>query len=328
VSDRHALRLLPVALAIGLACCGHERVHYAVTAPARDFVAFPAVVTRPMPPVLYALSDVHGGYDRMVTLLETWGLVAKSPASPAALRWTAGNAILVVVGDLVDKGPRSVDVVDALMALQTSATLAGGDVIVLLGNHEAEYFVDPGNDKTTKGDGFASDLDRRGLSPVDVASGQDPRGLFLRQAPLGAKVGSWFFAHAGRTHGRSLEELEGALSAAILRNDHYEDAELTGPDSILEARDWWGDGSVAVAGAKALGVAHIVMGHDPNALGVAGSIQVGAGTALLRIDCGLSPGVDYSDGRLLRVRIDGGHEIAEELRPNGNKSEIFNKSIN
>ena len=48
-----------------------------------------------------------------------------------------------------------------------------------------------------------------------------------------------------------------------------------------------------------------------------GAIALDANGALLRIDCGMSPGVDDSHGSLLRVRLDGGHEVAEALTPDG-----------
>lgn len=42
-----------------------------------------------------------------------------------------------------------------------------------------------------------------------------------------------------------------------------------------------------------------------------------AGSGLLRIDCGVYPGVDYGEGKLLRVRTDAGTEVAESPDPTG-----------
>lgn len=81
-------------------------------------------------PRIVAVADVHGAYDALTALLEAAGLV------DAELAWTGGETHLVSLGDLVDRGPRSRDVMDLLMRLQNEAEAAGGRVHVLLGNHE------------------------------------------------------------------------------------------------------------------------------------------------------------------------------------------------
>ncbi len=78
-----------------------------------------------------ALSDVHGAYDAMVRTLSRAGLLGP------ATEWTGGDAHLVIVGDLVDRGPDSRKAMDLLMRLEGEAGTAGGRVHVLLGNHEA-----------------------------------------------------------------------------------------------------------------------------------------------------------------------------------------------
>ena len=82
--------------------------------------------------VVYALSDIHGGYDRMAALLAKNGVLAGVPPSPDRAEWAAGDAVLVVAGDLIDKGPQPVEVIDALRALEASAPRSGGLVVVLL----------------------------------------------------------------------------------------------------------------------------------------------------------------------------------------------------
>lgn len=51
--------------------------------------------------------------------------------------WTGGSTVLVQVGDVVDRGPRSLDIIHDLMRLQREAPRAGGRVVALVGNHEA-----------------------------------------------------------------------------------------------------------------------------------------------------------------------------------------------
>jgi hypothetical protein len=265
------------------------------------------------PRLLYALSDVHGGYDRLAALLAAAGVIAASPSRPSAMAWAAGDAILVVSGDLFDKGPQGLEVIDALRALEASAEPAGGRVIVLLGNHEAEFFVNPTNAKATRTDGLDRELEAAGIDPYRFLS-DDPRGVWLQGRPFGARIGGWFFAHGGSTRGRSVAELDAALRADLEAHPTFDGPEMVGDASILEQRAWYEDPAVAPANARALGVRHIVFGHDPNALGPRGSIAVAQQGVLLRIDCGMSPVVNDSEGCVLRVRHEGDVAIAEELR--------------
>ena len=271
---------------------------------------------------VYALSDVHGGYDRLAALLAAAGLAKPAPATASAITWAGADSILIVVGDLIDKGPQPIEVIDALRALETSAAAAGGRVIVLLGNHEAEFFVNPTNSKADGSDGVDRELAALQIDPSTLAAGTEPRGAWLLARPFGARVGRWFFAHAGSTKGRTVAALDAALRAALTAHPTFDSDEIVGADSILEARDWYGDPMVTTANVAALGVDHVVFGHDPNALGPRGAIAVAQDRRLLRIDCGMSPLVNDSDGRVLRIRREGAVEIAEELGISGPR-ELF-----
>jgi hypothetical protein len=78
-----------------------------------------------------AVGDIHGAYDEVTAILRRAGLIDEQ------LRWTGGDAHLVSMGDLVDRGARSRAVLELFMALQPAAAQAGGQVHVLLANHEA-----------------------------------------------------------------------------------------------------------------------------------------------------------------------------------------------
>jgi hypothetical protein len=316
-------RTLLGALALA-ACSSHTRVPYTVLSGPRDWATHPAVVEiDPAPDTIYAVSDVHGGYDRLVALLARHGVIAAAPSSPGLAKWSAGHAVLVVAGDIFDKGPAPLEAVDFLRALEGDASSAGGRVVVTLGNHEGEFLYDPQNDKATKDDGVDQEIHARGLDPLAFANGSDPHGQWLRNLPFAVRVGRWFFSHAGDTHGRSVSALETALRSAVDAHN-YDDPEVTGAGSILESREWYtGDAGIGLRYAHAAGAEHIVFGHQPDALGPKGSIAVGQSGALFRIDCGMSPDVNDSEGKMLRARSDGAIDIAESLAPDGTAQELW-----
>jgi hypothetical protein len=267
---------------------------------------------------LYAVSDLHGHLAEMTSLLARYALVAPEPAQPSSIVWTGGDATLVVVGDLIDKGPESLEVVEALMALQSSASKTGGTVLVLMGNHEAEFLASPTDTKAEGTGGIDLELGAQSppVDPVAFASGADPRGAWVRQLPLGARVADWFFSHAGDTGGQTVAELDATLSAALASTTGFGSSTITGSSSLLESRGWYTP-QVVSANASALGVKHIVFGHDPNAFGATGTMAAPAEYAggLYKIDTGLGSGA--SSGALLRVRHTGAGDVAEMLLPDG-----------
>jgi hypothetical protein len=82
-----------------------------------------------------AISDIHGAYEAMVETLTAAGILDGN------LAWAGETTRLVIVGDLLDRGPRSRDVMDLLMRLEGEAVAAGGYVHVLYGNHESMNMI-------------------------------------------------------------------------------------------------------------------------------------------------------------------------------------------
>jgi hypothetical protein len=219
---------------------------------------------------------------------------------------------------MIDKGPSSLEVIEAVMALEASAPLTGGKVVALFGNHEAEFLGDPTGSKFTGADGIDSELATQSpaVNPQAFATGADPRGAWIRKRPFGARVGSWFFAHAGDTGGLTIAQLDAELSAALASPQGWTSAAIAGSSSLLESRSWYAP-NVVSANAGALGVKHIVMGHDPSAFGSTGQILTPNSYqgGLVKIDTGL--GSNASSGALLRVRHAGANDVAEALLPDG-----------
>ena len=152
-----------------------------------------------------AFGDVHGAYEDWTALLRELGVVDGN------LNWAGGNTHLVSLGDLIDRGPGSRQVVELLIKLSGQARGAGGAVHMVLGNHEVmvmtgdlryvsqEEFAAFADDET-QADRDQLFADYRALNPggddaaVRAAFDQDypPGFVALRKAyGLNGKLGSW-----------------------------------------------------------------------------------------------------------------------------------------
>lgn len=84
---------------------------------------------------IIVIGDIHGHYKEFICLLRAAMLIDDKN------NWTGGNTLLMQMGDAIDKGPDSM-LVDALLdKIQIQAAGAGGEVVRLVGNHEAEIIM-------------------------------------------------------------------------------------------------------------------------------------------------------------------------------------------
>ena len=134
----------------------------------------------------YAIGDVHGRFDLLGRALEAIGDLE------------AQDARLVLLGDYVDRGPQSREVVDKLIELSASDR-----VVCLRGNHE-ELMVD----------GLAGDPDETltwllngGQTTVESYGGEIPLAHldWMRALPVSYETDHHFFVHAGVRPGVPLD---------------------------------------------------------------------------------------------------------------------------
>ena len=309
----------------------------AVTVPVkRDWSKSPAVVQLDTDEEVYAVGDPHADYDRLVTLLTGAQLIAGAPANSGNVSWTAGKSVVVFTGDLIDKGTNSLGVISFVRALQSAAAAAGGRVIVLMGNHEAEFLAAPTEKKVSE---FAAELRATRLSPVDVATCHGDLGTFLCNLPMAARVNDWFFSHGGNTAGRTMDALAHDLQTGVDK-DGFASAQLVGDESLLEARlgstPWFQPNgadakATLTAYAKALGVAHMVQGHQPGKVEFADGTKRAAGELFQRYgllfleDTGMSSGVDNSLGAVLEI-AKGAKGQATAICFDGTATEIWTQA--
>lgn len=241
-----------------------------------------------------AISDAHGMRPALDALLKGAGVVGSDG------RWAAGNTLLIVVGDSIDKGPQSLEVMDEWMALAPQAAAAGGRVVHLLGNHEAEFLASP-NDSRKAAELYA-ELQSKGVPVTDLTDPAKPYGKFLLSEPLAARVGRWLFCHAGLYPGPNWAAFKSAAAAALSAG-RYGDALLQADDSVLEAKDWWKDPAARSALESRLsddGMYGLVQGHQPKAYGFPNQIGALDGRRLVKIDGGMAPEAGSHAGAILR----------------------------
>jgi hypothetical protein len=185
------------------------------------FIAFIPLDAGPAPRIV-AIGDVHGADVAFVSILQRAGLI------DSQRRWTGGTAVLVQVGDFMDRGPGDRAVMDLLIALEAQAAAAGGRVQALLGNHEVmnllgenrdvapEVFQSFADDRSEsrREQGFQAEAKIRRGQSLDKAAwlaahppgfieyhealkANAPYGRWLRSKPILAEIDGTVFMHAG-----------------------------------------------------------------------------------------------------------------------------------
>jgi Calcineurin-like phosphoesterase len=168
---------------------------------------------------LYVIGDTHGHHAQVTEALREAGLLDAGGA------WAGGDARLWFLGDLTDRGPNGIGVIDLIMALQPQAAAAGGEVGCVLGNHDlllyGSFYIPDAQlspDRTiiqnwALNGGQDRDLD--GLTDAHLA--------WLASLPAVALVGEHLLIHADTTayleFGDSIEAINGAVRQMMAERD-------------------------------------------------------------------------------------------------------------
>lgn len=176
---------------------------------------------------VYAVGDVHGRLDLLDRLL--------ARMAEDCARGRPERVVVVFLGDYVDRGPNSRQVVERLLhGAPPGTALSGAEWVCLKGNHEDFMlrFADEaaagaawclnGGYETVRSyagelpDGLAADMDalrmllNRTLPPAHLR--------FLARLPLMHREGDYVFVHAGIRPGVALEDQE-ARDLLWIRDD-------------------------------------------------------------------------------------------------------------
>jgi len=133
---------------------------------------------------IFAIGDIHGCYDRLKALME------KIPID-------CSRDALVFIGDYIDRGPHSVEVVDYLIQLKNRFP----EVIFLKGNHEdmLDKFLNGSDRSTYLLNGGQQTLDSYLTKPVQSESFPIPPDHmeFFKSLRLFYETEEFIFVHAG-----------------------------------------------------------------------------------------------------------------------------------
>ena len=181
--------------------------------PSAELAAKEAPLPEVRPPVsatlqgikrVVAIGDVHGDFSALEVALKGAGLIDDDG------HWTGKDTVLVQTGDLLDRGDDEQRIIDYLDRLGAEARAEGGNVLELIGNHEAMNvqgdlrYVTPG--------GFEDfeDVDGLDLSDARLATTSQTmrarRAAFIPGGPYARKlaehhtiglVNDTVFAHGG-----------------------------------------------------------------------------------------------------------------------------------
>ena len=256
------------------------------------------------------VGDVHGEHDGFKEILGQAGLI------DLAGNWTGKYTVLVQTGDVIDRGPHSVEAVRLLRTLQEQAAAARGKVVRLCGNHELMLlqgnwryanFEDPA--------GMAGQLREEILAGKVLASYTDGARLYTH-AGLRTKVRQ--DVEEGSTRRNGLKKLSDRLNRIFVDSLKRGDLE-THPIFHVDSRRggsheiggiFWGDYSRITESENAYDIPQ-VFGHTPTRKN---GVEHSHSLKIIDIDAGMYKGYG---GHRVYLEIDRQGTISEHSQSNG-----------
>ena len=167
-------------------------------------------------PALFVVSDVHGHLADLRDGLRGAGLLGDDGT------WTGDDAELWLLGDMTDRGPDGIGVIDLMRSLQEQAP---GQVHVLMGNHEAlavgrALFPDTRFTDVWRANG-GLDSDQAALTPEHLA--------WLRALPVMGRSQGYLMMHSDTLDylewGESVDDINATVTTLLADDDaeaHWE----------------------------------------------------------------------------------------------------------
>ncbi|KAL0797943.1 hypothetical protein Bca101_053117 [Brassica carinata] len=277
------------------------------------------------PDRLVAIGDLHGDLEKSKEAFRLAGLIDSSD------RWTGGSAMVVQVGDVLDRGGEEMKILYFLERLKREAERSGGKVLTMNGNHEImnvegdfRYVTEKGLEELkilTKGFPRARPECFEGI--IARIAALRPEGpvakRFLSRNQTVAVVGDSVFVHGGLLaehveYGleRINEEVTGWIRGLGGGGGRYAPVYCRGGNSVVWLRKFSDErphrcdcSALEHALSTIPGVKRMIMGHTIQDGGINGVCDDRA----IRIDVGMSKGCSDGLHEVLEIRKDSGVRI-------------------
>ncbi|KAG2319769.1 hypothetical protein Bca4012_054005 [Brassica carinata] len=288
------------------------------------------------PDRLVAIGDLHGDLEKSKEAFRLAGLIDSSD------RWTGGSAMVVQVGDVLDRGGEEMKILYFLERLKREAERSGGKVLTMNGNHEImnvegdfRYVTEKGLEEVrvwlnwyilgTKMKSLCRGLGKvkdpyEGVPTIAALRPEGPVAKrFLSRNQTVAVVGDSVFVHGGLLaehveYGleRINEEVTGWIRGLGGGGGRYAPVYCRGGNSVVWLRKFSDErphrcdcSALEHALSTIPGVKRMIMGHTIQDGGINGVCDDRA----IRIDVGMSKGCSDGLHEVLEIRKDSGVRI-------------------
>ncbi|MDY4751111.1 MAG: metallophosphoesterase [Prevotella sp.] len=166
-----------------------------------------------MPARMLVTSDPHANFDCFFNLLNSSGVIDND------CNWTFGNAHLVIIGDVMDRGDDATAIFWLLYKLEAQAAKAGGAVHFLMGNHEPLVLM---NDNRYTNAKYTLLSDTLGVSYNHFFSQHSELGRWISSHNTIERIGRNIFVHAGLSPdlydtGLTIEEVNALMPTGLYK---------------------------------------------------------------------------------------------------------------
>jgi len=277
-----------------------------------------------------AIGDVHGDVDALIGCLKLSKLIDDDES------WIGGKTHLVQLGDILDRGDGELNCMDLLFKLRKEAREAGGQVHILLGNHEVmnvdldfryvtpnawEGWGEPPKSGSVRLDiqatlaavGFPAYMKQR----VQAFRPGGTEAKRLAKMPVAIVIGDTLLVHGGlrkKHFDYGLERMNKEMAAWLEGAPRFKGLDkpeiIDDSDSPIWARLYsvptpkFSAEKELEAVLKALNVQRMVVGHTPQLRGI-NAFVTEDGYEVWRTDTGMSSGMMSGPLEVLEVLSDG-----------------------
>lgn len=263
-----------------------------------------------------AIGDIHGDLPKAIRALEVAGVLDEQDGRPV---WAGGDATIVQLGDVLDRGDCEIGVVLLLRELDRQARQQGGAVYMLNGNHEslnicgdfryvtAGAFLESAAAAGLRGDALQG-WDNQLRARLRLYSPGGPMAVELAKNPTVLVVNDTVFAHGGllAQHVKyGLERLNAEVASWMRGEVHPDGSHATPPflamgnsssvmwnrtfgkEQWLNPYDRYHACNMLKHALEQCGAERMVIGHTPQMCGCNNECD----GRVWRVDIGMSSGV-------------------------------------